>query len=394
MSRINYFLIILCGAFLFTSCHPKESDNRSILIYVAADNSLSSFAEDCLEDLTEGFIPIDKEGADVLLVYSKLSGGIPTLSRYYKDSKGSLQKKVLFTYDQSQNSASASVIAQVLSDAENAYPAKKHGLILWSHGTGWLPQGYYSHPVESTYTTQSETLDPYRDIVKSDQKSFAQEGDSEMEIEALAHALTLKYEFILFDCCLMGGIEVAYELREKCDYLLFSPTEILAESFPYYSMMDALYNYENREEALRKICEDYFNYYQSQSGIYQSATVSMIKTSQLKPLATACAAIFKNNRSKMDTVDVNAIQPYFRYNKHWFYDLDDYISRLASKSEYATFTSALNSAIVYKAATEHFLDIDISKYSGLSTYISDPDFSYLNLYYKNLQWNIAVKMVQ
>ena len=72
-----------------------------------------------------------------------------------------------------------------------------------------------------------------------------------MEITELAAALPHNYEFILFDCCLMGGIEVAYEFKDKCEYMLFSPTEILADGFPYEKMFDPIFNVENREEALK-----------------------------------------------------------------------------------------------------------------------------------------------
>lgn len=96
----------------------------------------------------------------------------------------------------------------------------------------------------------------------------------------------------------------------------------------------------------------------------------------------------------MEKVNPSDIQGYFRFNKHWFYDFDDYISRIASADEYASFTEALSRAVIYKAATERFLNITIKKYSGLSTYIPNPEYVYLNNFYKTLRWNIATEMVK
>lgn len=31
----------------------------------------------------------------------------------------------------------------------------------------------------------------------------------------------------------MGGIEVAYELRNKTDYMIASPAEVISNGFPY-----------------------------------------------------------------------------------------------------------------------------------------------------------------
>ncbi|MCK9625155.1 MAG: clostripain-related cysteine peptidase [Bacteroidales bacterium] len=406
MKHIRKYLFYIMAIAIFgqfiTSCVclEEKTNRRSILFYVAGNNSLSSYAEDNLASLCLGYMPEGGDDDDVLLVYYHTLTSNPYLCRYYKDADGKVVQEMIVTYDMNQNSADASVFSQVLSDAEQAFPADSHGLILWSHGNGWLPEGYYSNPVDkiagsTEYSTNLD--DPYLHLVKSDYvKSFGENNGSEIEITDLAAALKQHYEFIIFDCCLMGGIEVAYELKDKCDYLVFSQTEILAEGFPYDIIMDPLFNTPEteRESAMIKISQSYFDLYYYQTGIYQSATISVVKTSALKQLANSCNKIFNNNRDKMEFVDPSEVQGYFRFNKNWFYDIDDYISRIASESEYNSFTSALNNAVIFKAATNYFLNLEITKYSGLSTYIQNPEYEYLNNFYKTLKWNIATGMVE
>lgn len=389
-------ILCLCA----TSCDwfsgEEEADNISILFYVSANNSLSTYAENSIEDLIKGYIPADGKKENVLLVYYHNENMAPTLTKYTKDKKGEVVEEVIITYPASQNSSDITVFKQVLSDADEAAKCNRHGLILWSHATGWLPEGYYSSPSDAaqgayrSMSVQEDFIDPYADIVKS----FGEDNGKEIDIKDLAAALSHHYDFILFDCCLMACIEVAYELRDKCDFIVFSPTEILAQGFPYTTIMEPLFNGKNREEALKSVCKQYFDLYDTQSGVYRSATVTMVRSAYLNDLAATVKGIFANNRSKMSEVNPDDVQRYFRFNKKWFYDFGDYVSRIATEAEYAQFASAMDKAIAYKATTEHFLDIPIKKYSGLSTYIPLPYASNLNRYYKELGWNKSTEMIE
>ena len=78
----------------------------------------------------------------------------------------------------------------------------------------------------------------------------------------------MKLDYILMDTCLMGCVEVAYELRNKCDRLLFSPTEILSDGMVYTTMAALLTNVAT--PSLNTIAKEYFDHYQAQSGLYRS----------------------------------------------------------------------------------------------------------------------------
>ena len=201
-----------------------------------------------------------------------------------------------------------------------------------------------------------------------------------------------KDEYVLFDCCLMGNVEVAYELRNCSDYLVFSPTEILSDGFPYESIMRPLFTLRT-EDAMRTVCRSYMEQYRAQSGAYRSATISLVRTADLEALASACRTVFQNHREQILTLNRSGIQPYFRFDKHWFYDLDDFVGTVATDSEYRSFIAALDQAVIYKDATEAFLSIDIKHYSGLSIYIPRPEYTVLNNYYKTLQWNRATGLI-
>ena len=64
-----------------------------------------------------------------------------------------------------RNSAEPETLTSVMSVTRTMFPAREYGMFLWSHGTGWLPEGYYST------------------------KSFGSENGVEMDIKDLAKAL-------------------------------------------------------------------------------------------------------------------------------------------------------------------------------------------------------------
>lgn len=399
MKRILALLLTLLAV---TSCnwfHPQPKDRQVLLLYLAGNNSLTQEGEGDLADLREAWLPGQKETDKIVLVYHHFMDQTPVLARLSRDKKGNLVEETILEYPFNTNSATKETLSAVLADAEEAWPATSRGLILWSHGTGYLPAGYYSDPKDQEpkgavqWSVPATTLenDPYAHLVKS----FGEDHGTEMEMADLRTALSGRhYDFILFDCCLMADVEVAYELRNSCDYLLFSPTEILSDGFPYETIVQPVFT-QKAEEAMRTIAQNYMAHYRAQSGVYCSATVSVVRTASLEPLAAACRTIFGNHRDQILTLNRSSIQAYHRFsNQYWYYDLDDFVGRVATDSEYATFIAALNGAVIFKDTTDAFLGLNIKHYSGLGSYIPRPSYTVLNNYYKTLQWNKSTGLVQ
>ena len=144
---------------------------------------------------------------------------------------------------------------------------------------------------------------------------------------------------------------------------------------------------------LTSVAKDYYDYYNGMSGSSRSATISVIKTSELENVAAKAKAIFEkygnNGNFSSKLIDTTQVQKYYRSNKHWFYDINGLMQQLAGEDA-KEFTNALEKAVIYKAATPDFLGMHINseKYSGVSTYIPSPRAdAELLTYYKKLKWN-------
>jgi hypothetical protein len=216
-----------------------------------------------------------------------------------------------------------------------------------------------------------------------------------MEIADFAEAIPMKLDYLLFDACLMGGIEVAYELKDKCNMIAFSQAEVLAQGFNYKTITEHLLN--NNEVAYPdRVCQDYIDYYTAQSGAYKSATVSLIDCSKLEPIAEICSELFSKYREGLGKISPSKVQRFYTGNHHWFYDLKSIISQAgATEEELEQLQNALDECVLFKGHTPEFLsEFKITVFSGFSMYLPCNGGVELDKYYRTLKWNKATGLVE
>ena len=214
-----------------------------------------------------------------------------------------------------------------------------------------------------------------------------------MELKDFADAIPMHLDYLLLDACLSGCVEVAWQLREKADIIGFSPTEVLADGFDYLHITQRLL--ATVPDPV-DVCREYFEYYNSQSGSSRSATITALDTRQLEPLADICRTLFEEYRSAILELDGDKVQGYFRYNRHYFYDLRDILVQAGiSWAEREQLDAALDACLLYQAATPYFLDIRLSRVCGLSMYLPSMGTAFLNQFYQSqIAWNEATHLVK
>jgi hypothetical protein len=325
---------------------------RTVIVYMAADNDLWADALVDVEEMQAGF----SEQRVNLVVFLDPSGEPPCLLKIAHGTKTTVK-----TYPE-HNSADASQMRKVLDDAIVLYPARSYGLALWSHGTSWLPANHLL-------------------------KSFGEDGGKQMNIPELAAALPVHFDFILFDACLMGSVEVAYELKDKTDYLIASSTETIYEGFPYDEIVPELL--KSNIDMIR-IAQTYFDYYNRLPGAYRSATISVTSTKELAHLAEVTKQLLTGASCNLSLFDRTAVQRLDIYSEQYAFDFFDFISKIAPEADKSLLTQQLNKTVLYKANTAQFLEeYNIETYCGLSCYIPHPNRSDLSSYYKTLKWYAA-----
>ena len=416
------FALALVALSSCSKVEPKdvvfEEKDKTILLYFASHNNLYPDAAANIVKIINGYVP--DNGNIVLycnnfdLETKQMKDTLPLLVNICKNKHGNVQIDTIYRFPY-QNSCTKNSMRSVINITKTICPAKQYGLVLWSHGTGWLPAGYYTlNPSSTTSVMPSSAIseedsqsrrqaslagnrplfpeppggvDPYAHMVKS----FGSELKTEMSIFDIQEAVgETHFDFIALDACLMGGIEVVFQLKDCCDYIISSPAEILTDSFPYDKVIQRMFN-----EDYTGVAKDFYDYYNAQSGEYRSATISTVKCSELGAVAQEARKLFDQYRSGIPSLDVTQVQRYFRFNDHWFYDFKDYMDNLCGKSETVALGEALKKAVIAKYTTGLMitLEIDPAKFSGLSSYINNPVEAPLTSFYQKYAWNEAVRMI-
>lgn len=399
--KINSVIIKLLSAIVVfyaaLSCEKPEQEpaarEKVLLYYAAGFNNLSSSLQEDIDQLcSEGYIP-EKSSGNVLVIFQNLAEGsystpaTPTLFRVYRDHDGGIIKETILTLEPGTLASSVNTVHRILSFVNSRWPSDSYGMIFSSHCTGWLPAANKEEPDYSGFSTAPSS------IGNEYSPSTGMSLTYEMDLADFAAAIPMHLDYILFDACFMGGVEVAYQLKDVCDRVAFSQAEVLADGFDYTTM--AAYLLESPGKAdLQGVCKAYYDHYNSLSGEYQSATVSLVDCSGLENLALVCRDIFSAHRAGLQNINPRDIQCFGRYLEHlYFYDLEDIMAHLdLSAQEMSDFRNAMQDCVIYKAATERFIGMPINRFCGLSSYCTNK-FTYDD-FYRTLDWNKATGMIQ
>ena len=339
---------------LFCSCSKAEKEflpTRTVIAYIAADNDLWKDALRSIDEMKTAF----KEGGAKLIVFAGIAGEEPCLLEIGVNTETTVK-----VYPDGCNSADAAQMRKILEDIITMYPAESYGLILWSHASSWLPAGA-----------------PLR--------SFGYDDGVQMNIPELAAALPVRFDYILFDACLMGSVEVAYELRQKTDFIVASSLPTLFTGFPYEDILPELLS---PRPDLKRVAKGYFDYYQEiMTGIYQSATIAVIDTKEIEKLATATRRIMETQSFDKATFNRASVQRLDSYEEQYVFDFMDFINKSFPEANKNELTGQLDKTVLYKAHTAKYMNqFDIKTFCGLSCYIPLEGREDLNGYYRQLGW--------
>ena len=429
-SRLSVALLLL----LLLGCSHEENSEwqegrRTVLVYLAGDNSLSEEVVAKRAALVQAWCP-ERKGA--LLIFTDHKGGVPVLERV-SALNGVLFSDTLRVYA-NDNSASAELLSEVIADMQLLAPARSYGLWLFSHGTGWLPAGFFENPYGmAVFTTPQVCLEAYRRPAVST-RSFARDGNSEMEIADLKAALPDGlFDFIVFESCFMGNVEAIYALRNKAPWMLVSPTEIISPGFApiYDKVLPELYE---AKPDLQAVAELFYRYFDAQEGVYRGAAITLVNTAEMASLVNVCRPVLQRVAHESTIASTGRpfapdrflsskplfslgptlsqdsllladslfpidqlfpldpllfsgpLLPLDRLDKHLFFDFRHYFSLIADPSEMDAIDAALNQVVACYYHTPKMISVSLENTSGLSVYAEQPDLKTLNSLYQQTEW--------
>ena len=379
---LGSFMVL--SLFFLASCSKEiELDGlpfkkRTLFIYMAANNNLGGIASQNINWMKEAFSQRYYGDNRVVIYWApNRTPSTPVLVEIKRNGP-SARVDTLKVYEP-QSAVEPATLQMAIEDMLDFAPADSYALILWSHGTGWMPADL---PPGSGYTTvQPQQRAMYGEKIPQT-RYFGEEAKKYMELSDLCGALPDHlFQFILFDACFMGQVEVAYALRNKADYLIASPAEVLFDGMPYNKIIQYIFTSTPQLEA---ICREFFNHYEN-----QFATIGLYDLRQMEPLAEVMSQIIATYKNNIPSIPIAGIQYFDRYQKHTMFDLSNFVEKLMPESDplWAQFERQMASTILYKdAIPKNTLHIPINTYCGISTYIPIAGYADLNDFYYRTDW--------
>ena len=372
------FFLLACNEEDLPVEEPEGPIERTVLMYVVADNNLSSFAEDDLEEVRLGMANVPATTA--LFVYMDKAYGNPQLLKF-RNVNGDVREEVVKEYED-RNSTGVEETQEVFQDVfENpAYQAESYALIYWSHCDGWIP-----YPLPSSRWIGQD----------------AGNGDNRMNLSDFKEIMSQAphFDFIMFDACFMQSIEVAYELRDYANYYIASPTETPGPGAPY----DAVLPYIAQEGASAALADAYFNVYDdlyaAGAGISNTnwtggASICVLNMAELGALAGLTAQFLPE---EADTQSL--VEEIFNYDRrshsdsHYvgYYDWAQMMQTLLDEEDYTAWKEAFDSAVVYWNTTPMNYSSSAGMFSmegthGVTHYIPQSVTSARAEAYRSLEW--------
>ena len=328
---MRHLLTAILVLLLCASCHdelelPKTTWKRVVVVYIMGENSLSTYAQRDLNEIRSAMKNIPDSCQLVVFFDNSRNNEYPQILTFDKSGE-----KTLFAYKTDPLSTDSTTLRQALKTITKASPADHYGLVMWSHGSGWLPQ------------------QPRYSIGVDNGKNSISNIGTEMEIPTLANILRQsgeRWTYVFFDACFMQTVEVAYELRDCVDWCIGSPAEIPAEGAPYDEMLPTLF-----DDQPWRIAEAYYDFYKTRGGI----VISALRTSEMEQLATATAPLIARLPSYPAT---EGVQQYFalEYPEQWepeFFDMGSAIHTWFD-SDHQAWLETARKAVPYRYATQQW----------------------------------------
>ena len=414
-SFCKYIIYILAASFLVVSCKKDEdpappspsedygtTNGRTVLVYAIADNDMASIAIRDVSEMLVGAKYLGKK--DHLIVYLD-DMQKPRIYDINVSSSGTVYAGLtpIYQYDEEVNSCSYEQFSSVIKYTMENFPAPSYGLVMWSHGNGWLPTDRQGNPYGITYGAKARSFG-----VDYNYSGGKKGKENVMSIETIRDATDLfgGLDFLLFDACMMQNIEVNYQLRGKSKVFIGSPAEVPGEGAPYNTVLEPMFQDENYVQGM---VDKYYSYYSS-SYMY-GILLSVVDGMNLEAFASATRKYVQQYKQTLMEMSYDNVLDYFLFDRYYsevygfpdYYDINGIMQTALSAEDYAAWKAEYDKVLISKVNTDtwysalmgkKYWSVDSRQYSGVSMHIplkkyADADAWFAASYY-NTDWAKAV----
>ncbi len=299
--------------------------------------------------------------------------------------------------DSNLNTGDSKTLEKFIAFCKKEYPAKNYALIISNHGNGWYYQDENDLEEDIFYrknlSDKRSKLKPlgkkkipsYRKNSKSKNNSRAIAWDDTswgdcLNLDEIREAIDKglsgkKMDLLVFDACLMGTIEVAYELKDVAKYMVSSQEVAPWYGFPYHQIMKKFKESGAKTTAdnYGKIfVEEFIQAYQKGTNVEgpdetdEMITMSLVDLSKIEDVVIEMNKWSENNSNYVFKYDDRCLVESF-YDPN-MKDLGDYFEKVNGGE---SVVKSLEAAVVLSKHGKWF-----ERCSGLSVYSTSSGLIY------------------
>lgn len=334
---------------------PVDIYDRTVIIYMAAENDLNSHWSNDYEEIVRGAKNLSIYQNLIVYVDRKSTSEKPYIAKISADGAKKVRQ-----FDKDSYACDPAVMKDVINWTINKYPSKSYGIVFWGHsdGTGWYMQDTNRSYSKQNIISFSSGEDDNSDSIIPLTRAFMFDNGTDlnsyakwMNIPTFGKTLSElpHFDFIFFDVCSMMTTEVLYEIRNSCDYVIGSPSEVPGCGAPYDYVVSDLFLPMDQLGAA--IINDYANKNAFAAG--EGVPMSVVKTRNMEALARATSDAlkkFKTDFTYPKEPSINGCIYYYAgdlsLSRPMMVDLRDFMLKNLSENDFKTWETVFKATVV------------------------------------------------
>lgn len=343
--KFNPFLFIFILLWIWAGSLFATAE-WTVLVYMAADNGLSEYAKQDINDMESITIPSNTN----VIVQADFPGTSNPAGAYrYKINHGvtdNIESQVLANLGEI-DSGDYNTLKSFMNWGFSHYPAQHKALVIWSHGDSWYKGN------DNKWICPDDSEHGIMSVAGGDLRN------------ALVNCPPL--DILLFDACSMQSIEVVNEVSDKAKYVIGSEDIVPAYGFPY---QDILPVWQGEADILVELIPDlYVSSYapygsQNPYGYIVNASCSTLDTEYLNDVNSHLFSFIMHEIAAADTIFTARELCYNLNTYEAEIDLKEFLHKAATllaPDNNADFVQplleAIQSLVVSKAAINYSPDV-------------------------------------
>ena len=330
----------------------------TLLIYMAADNDLDSFAEKDLETIKQASYDSDMN----IVVQFDRNEFVDHANTVRVSIKNG---EVIDEQDLGEtNTGDPTVLNSFIEESVEAYPSEKLIVIVWSHGSG-----VDDHDVYDKESIRERYFVPEKEIeeIALGFDDTAQDFLDNLELQK-ALDVSVKIDVLGFDACLMGMFEILYQLKEQTSVMVASQHLEPASGWDYHRILNEL----DTSKTASKMGEQFIGFHDEyHSNERRDVTQSALNTlnidevtKDLDIFAQVLREELKKGEEKQSRKDLEyTLRNSQFFSRKDYVDLVDFVRKVQSRLQFEelevhveNLLSSLEKLVLANHTIGHFMD--------------------------------------